>query len=293
MYTREDYYAHPEMYRSEFHTKVRSLLFLLPYSLCLIALQVAPYLTLFVNGTGWSHAFPRLMTNAQLAVALERAQTVGRGRFASVGDISCDIEVGIFLIWCPAAGFVWTFKFSFSFGAEREDQSNPHVGYERFVYFTYYYYLIQGGLEFLTRPTTLSDPFYTVRPSNIPAHLPSVQMMAVDILPSSLPLDASKHFSDAILPYLRSLIREYRGEREEGGTGRGYMEALDKATVVRGGELVERHKWLGEPVRTWREGVVGAGAGRKKKVLMLGSGMVAGPAVDQICKRGDVELLVG
>ena len=33
------------------------------------------------------------MTNDQLAVALGRAKEVGRGRFASVGDISCDIEV--------------------------------------------------------------------------------------------------------------------------------------------------------------------------------------------------------
>lgn len=33
------------------------------------------------------------MTNEQLAVTLEQAQQVGRGRFASVGDISCDIGV--------------------------------------------------------------------------------------------------------------------------------------------------------------------------------------------------------
>jgi alpha-aminoadipic semialdehyde synthase len=32
--------------------------------------------------------------------------------------------------------------------------------------------------------------------------------------------------------------------------------------------------------------------GVRKKVLMLGSGMVAGPAVDEICKRRDVEILV-
>ena len=160
-------------------------------------------------------------------------------------------------------------------------------------------------MEFSTRASTLSDPFYTVRPTNIPAHLPSVQMMAVDILPSSLPLDASTHFSDAVFPYLRSLIREYRGEKDEGD---GYSEALDRATVARGGELVGKHKWLEEPLATWREGATladvrsestmqqpskEAGVVRKKRVLMLGSGMVAGPAVDEICKRGDVELLVG
>jgi hypothetical protein len=92
--------------------------------------------------------------------------------------------------------------------------------------------LSQGaGFEFLTRPSMLSDPFYSVRPPNIPDHLPSIQMMAVAILPTSLPLDASKHFSDALFPYLMGLIGEYRGDKAEG--------PLDVATVVRAGDLVE------------------------------------------------------
>jgi len=156
----------------------------------------------------------------------------------------------------------------------------------------------QGGLEFLTRPTTLSSPFYKVRPPNIPAYLPPVQMMAVDILPSSLPLDASVHFSGVLWPYIMSLVREYQGESEEDGE----REALDGATVARGGELVGRHSWLEEPLMRWRESVVSSGglaaveaAGviQKKKVLMLGSGMVAGSAIGELCKRRDVELLIG
>jgi len=125
--------------------------------------------------------------------------------------------------------------------------------------------------------------------------------MAVDILPSSLPLDASKHFSEAVFPYLLSLIREYREEKDEEGGGL-YREALDRATVARSGALVGKHRWLGEPLRMWRDDVSLRGVERansnnetvapKKKVLMLGSGMVAGPAIDEICRRGDIELLV-
>jgi alpha-aminoadipic semialdehyde synthase len=55
--------------------------------------QFAPYLTLFLNGTGWSPTFPRLVSNEQLAIALTRAQTVGKARFTNIGDISCDVEV--------------------------------------------------------------------------------------------------------------------------------------------------------------------------------------------------------
>ena len=74
-YNRSDYYAHPDQYVSEFHTKI------------------APYLSLLLHGAGWAPAFPRLMTNEQLTTTLEIAQTLGKGRFACVGDISCDVGV--------------------------------------------------------------------------------------------------------------------------------------------------------------------------------------------------------
>lgn len=40
-------------------------------------------------------------------------------------------------------------------------------------------------------------------------------------------------------------------------------------------------------------GTVGQGDLKKKKVLMLGSGMVAGPAIDELVRKGDVHLTVG
>jgi alpha-aminoadipic semialdehyde synthase len=95
MYDRADYYAHPDMYRSEFHDKVRcgSLLLKGTSFLKHSYVQIAPYLMLFLNGTGWAPGYPRLMTNEQLALALQKARQVGKARFESIGDISCDIEV--------------------------------------------------------------------------------------------------------------------------------------------------------------------------------------------------------
>ncbi|CCL98467.1 uncharacterized protein FIBRA_00465 [Fibroporia radiculosa] len=239
-YSRSDYYANPQDYQSEFHSKI------------------APYLSLLLHGAGWSPSYPRLMTNEQLTLALEKAQQVGRGRFACVGDISCDIE---------------------------------------------------GGLEFLPNTSTLSAPFFSTRPNTLPAHLPSVTMMAVDILPTALPLEASQHFCRVLMPYLRSLIAGYRGTNTRQGKEH---EALDKATVAWNGKLTEKHAWLQKPLGIWsRSTAASAAAARaylsqissdtakrdttlnlKKKVLMLGSGMVAGPAIEEICKRPDVQLLV-
>jgi len=149
---------------------------------------------------------------------------------------------------------------------------------------------IQGGLEFLTHTTTLCDPFYTSRPVNLPSHLPGVQMMAVDILPTALPIDSSTHFSTVLVPYLETLIAGYTGSDQGKLNG-----ALARATVAREGRLLGKHTWLGEKVEAWRasSGASAQTATRKQRILMLGSGMVAGPTVSEICKRGDVELIIG
>ena len=92
------------------------------------------------------------------------------------------------------------------------------------------------------------------------------------------------------MPYLKAVIREYRGQ----SVGKEYSEALTRATVARDGQLQGIHAWLEDPLEKWRQSAAKLeGTARKKKVLMLGSGMVAGPAVQELCKRSDIELVVG
>ena len=66
-------------------TEIHVLFFLHP--------QIAPYLTLFINGVGWRPKFPRLMTNNQLSAATYKASNFPGFRFMNVADISCDINV--------------------------------------------------------------------------------------------------------------------------------------------------------------------------------------------------------
>ncbi|KAI0041595.1 hypothetical protein FA95DRAFT_1683107 [Auriscalpium vulgare] len=145
---------------------------------------------------------------------------------------------------------------------------------------------IDGALEFVTAPTTLDSPSYNVN---------GVAVVAVDILPASLPRDASDAFSGKVVRYVRELVRGYSGGKEEGDTG----EALSRASVARGGGVREGLEWLNEKVQAWRVGdspVAGGGEGsagsRKRRVLVLGSGMVAGSAVDELAARGDCEVIV-
>lgn len=172
--------------------------------------------------------------------------------------------------------------------------------------------LTKGGLEFLAAATTLSSPFYDIDCSP----LPSVRMMAVDILPASMPLDASNHFSSALEPYLVELIHELRT-----GEPGSRSAAVKRATIVDNGELTEDHRWLHslaaphveniskeEPIaRGPRNNLQKAFAdvpsqdliketakkSNPKQILLLGSGMVAQPAVDYlVCKYG-AKLMIG
>jgi alpha-aminoadipic semialdehyde synthase len=157
---------------------------------------------------------------------------------------------------------------------------------------------IGGGIEFVTRATTIDAPSYDVN---------GVSVMAVDILPASLPRDASVHFSERLLRYVRSIVDDYKGVK--GGDVEA-ADALKRATIASNGQLQKGHEWLTEKVDAWRvtQGLrneidatsdfdIDKGRRRaierKKRVLVLGSGMVAGPAVDELAARSDVELIVG
>ena len=125
--------------------------------------------------------------------------------------------------------------------------------------------------------------------------------MAVDILPTALPLEASQHFSAKFLPYLRSMLSAYTGKEASSEKAELIQGALERATVASRGELRSEWEWLRKPLSVWKDSVSsspkagkeGARVQPKKKILMLGSGMVAPPAVQELCNRSDVRLVVG
>jgi alpha-aminoadipic semialdehyde synthase len=172
-------------------------------------------------------------------------------------------------------------------------------------------FFLQGGLEFVTRSTTIDAPFYSARPKGLPANIRGVQVTAVDILPTEVPLDASVHFSDALMPYLRALVRQEQRRRQGSGftsiSGNGWngvsvedvtsLRALDRATIANDGELMPQHKWLYDPLAALNTRPPSSSPETtikpKKKVLLFGSGLVAKPFCETIWSRSkDVELIV-
>ncbi|WVQ72546.1 hypothetical protein IAR50_002103 [Cryptococcus sp. DSM 104548] len=144
-----------------------------------------------------------------------------------------------------------------------------------------------GGLEFVDQFTTIDNPHYE-GPGGI-------LINSIDILPAELAADASDHFSTALYPYIRQLLLPSPSATAE-------QETLDRASIVRSGTIQPKHEWLAKKVDAWKASgspstsqekqVEARREGMQKKVLLLGSGLVAGPAVDVFAARSDVLLAV-
>ncbi|KAF9067905.1 Saccharopine dehydrogenase-domain-containing protein [Rhodocollybia butyracea] len=201
---------------------------------------IAPYLTLLLNGTGWAPGFPRLIGKEALGDCVKRIKDIER-------------EIG---------------RREGRFGVVGDISCDPY-----------------GGLEFLTHSTTLDNPYYKIDAPVPSSSLNSesdssypIYIQAVDILPASLPLDASIHFSKGLKRYLEGVLRRYVGlaavktndaeaesdvnnivkEEEE---IKETEEALSRATIASSGKLAGRFGdmkgdgSLGQKVQAWRDRV--------------------------------------
>lgn len=163
----------------------------------------------------------------------------------------------------------------------------------------------QGGLAFVDKHTTIDAPFFEAAGD--------VLVSSIDILPTELrepagttawtspltrvAINASKDFSQNIAPYIQRVLARKSGR----GSAADEMDAaLSGATIVKDGQLVPRHQHLETSVSSWRKGSAdkttsarSAGPSKPKKVLLLGSGLVAGPAVEEFAARSDVSLRIG
>lgn len=230
--------------------------------------KVTPHLTTIVNGAGWQSGSPRLMDEGSLEQLVQASG--GRPKLVAVQDIACDLKVSRGR-QCP-----W--------GALTK---------------------VQGGLAFVDKHTKIDAPFFEA-PGG-------VLISSIDILPTELrechmrahplaplicaAINASKDFSQNIAPYIQRVLARKAGR---GPAASELDGALSGATIVKEGQLVPRHQHLDASVSTWRQDSAGkttsdgaADAPKPKNVLLLGSGLVAGPAVEEFAARSDVSLRIG
>ncbi len=109
---------------------------------------------------------------------------------------------------------------------------------------------IDGSVACTTRSTDPSNPIYVYDPQTgkavdgVSGHGPVV--LAVDFLPCELPIDASRHFSQALLPFVPALGK---ADFSKPLAQSGLPSELQRATIIWRGELTEPYRYLSEHVR--------------------------------------------
>jgi alpha-aminoadipic semialdehyde synthase len=220
-FDQSEYLANPELYTSEYHTKV------------------APFTTCTVTGAYWDVRYPRMLTNEQLKdLQLQKEKgLIDKGRLVALTDIVADVK---------------------------------------------------GAFECFSHATPVDDPFYYYDAIKDVVHKdvekPGYQILGVDILPAELPLESSQHFSNVLSPYVKELVQKNNAEA---------ATTLKNAVIADKGSLAQKHEGLYKVLGMASTAGTPSGVKPQKKVLLLGSGLVAKPLVERLLKRDDVHMKIG
>jgi alpha-aminoadipic semialdehyde synthase len=170
----QDYYDHPEKYRSRFDAYL-------------------PYLSLLVNCVYWEEKYPRLVTKQEVRDLYRSSE---QPRLRVIGDISCDLE-----------------------GAIEATVTCTEPGTPVYVY----------------------DPFEDRAVSGVEGRGPVI--LAVDILPSELPREASTYFSRVLMDYVPAIAKaDYAVPFET----LDLPPEIKRAVIVHQGTLTPDYRYLAD-----------------------------------------------
>eukprot|EP00596_Hydrurales_sp_CCMP1899_P009803 CAMPEP_0119045584 /NCGR_PEP_ID=MMETSP1177-20130426/41015_1 /TAXON_ID=2985 /ORGANISM="Ochromonas sp, Strain CCMP1899" /LENGTH=1085 /DNA_ID=CAMNT_0007017609 /DNA_START=344 /DNA_END=3601 /DNA_ORIENTATION=+ len=105
---------------------------------------------------------------------------------------------------------------------------------------------VNGSIEFLSHTTSIEHPFFTYIPEkdcdSTKVDAEGILVLAVDILPSELPKDASEHFGRVLLPLLPPILQS-KGSLPSTECDDLPFE-LNKACITSHGQLTERWSYI-------------------------------------------------
>ncbi|RCI02392.1 hypothetical protein CU098_010347 [Rhizopus stolonifer] len=148
---------------------------------------------------------------------------------------------------------------------------------------------IRGAFECLSHSTNVDNGFFYYDAINDKEHDNAegegIQIMGIDILPAELPVESSEHFSQALYPFIKEMVHNSSNPPLD-----HLSPLLRNAVIADKGNLTSPHQSLKELLPSSSK--ITKNGSDKKTVLLLGSGMVAGPLVEHLAKRNNVNIVV-
>uniref|UniRef100_A0A8C9RGZ6 Alpha-aminoadipic semialdehyde synthase, mitochondrial n=1 Tax=Scleropages formosus TaxID=113540 RepID=A0A8C9RGZ6_SCLFO len=132
-----------------------------------------------------------------------------------------------------------------------------------------------GSIEFMTECTTIDKPFCMYDANQHIDH-DSVEgsgilMCSIDNLPAQLPIEATEYFGDRLFPYIWEMVRD--------------------AVIASNGKLTPKFEYI-QRLREKREHAQILKVSGRNRVLLLGSGYVAGPVIEYLTRDPGTQVAV-
>lgn len=138
---------------------------------------------------------------------------------------------------------------------------------------------VGGGIEAVSRATSIDEPTYIYDPSSETTTTSvdgkGVIIMAVNNLPTEIPMEASCHFGDSLLPHLPAIVRSDPTLPYEEMYQDLPAEAYG-AVITAHGELTPPYQYITERRFKYNSTM--------KRVLVLGAGLVTPGLINSLCK---------
>lgn len=220
----------------------------------IFAEKIAPFANVIINGIYWGPQNPRLLTNADIQSLLKRT---------SVPD-----KYG----GCPEL---------------------PH----RLIALCDITADLGGSLEFMNECTTIEYPFALYDPlrgkNAIGVEGDGLLYCSIDNIPAQLPREATDYFGNLLVPWAPEMVAGNAIRPFEGETC--YSDVVKGAIICSNGKLTPDYEYITDLRNKNEEAKLASEASKGQveinhRVLVLGSGLVAGPLVEYLTRDKSVRL---
>jgi alpha-aminoadipic semialdehyde synthase len=150
-----------------------------------------------------------------------------------------------------------------------------------------------GSIEFMNECTTIDTPFclYDADRNKDTKSFkgPGVLVCSIDNMPTQLPTEATDYFGELLFPYALDILKSDASKPLE---EHDFLPEVEGAIIASNGKLTPNYEYINELREANSRKNKIDGAAFRKRVLVLGAGMVSAPLVEYLSRDADVNMKV-
>lgn len=155
-----------------------------------------------------------------------------------------------------------------------------------------------GSIEFMNECTTIDTPFalYDADHNKDTKSFkgPGVLVCSIDNMPTQLPTEATDYFGELLYPYAMDILSS---DAKKPLDEYKFLPEVEGAIIASNGKLTPNFEYINElreqNNRSKHKTLEGGSSSGKKRILILGAGMVSAPLVEYLSRDKDISMRVG